>query len=1068
MRFYFLFALTAAVFTSVLPSSSQAIASEKNDARMKFFELHIRPLLSEKCYSCHGPKEQKGSLRVDSLSGLITGGDSGELLEPGNVENSYLIEVISDYDSYGMPPSGPLSKQEVQLISQWVAEGAFWPGDDGTNKVEKRSAEKVTEEDRQWWAYQLLNTPTQKQTAQQMAAEIDRQIAQGRDEHKVSAARKADRLTLLRRVAYSLTGLPPDQELLSSFSQQEGTSFRDVVDHLLQRPQYGERMGRMWLDVVRYAESDGYRADGYRSNAWRYRDYVIKSFNEDKPYDQFLKEQIAGEELYPNSVEAQIASGYLLHGIYEYNSRDAEGQHVLLMDELTDTVGDSILAMGLQCAKCHDHKFDPILQKDYFQIQSVFASIQFSDETYVDDGQNLAKYENDLTDLRKQHQELYNEYDQLTEKAWGKAKHNAVKKFPAEVQEMYKKPEAEKSVYEKQISLLVERQVDFEYARLQNVIPKEKRERYSELKKSIEAIERAVRPTKAIVARDFTGTPPDVTIPKRKPDPVPTEAPVVLQSEKLPFPEFDQTEDSNGRRIAFADWITHPKHPLTARVIVNRVWQMHFGRGLAPNANDFGKLGGEPTHPELLTVLSEQFIANGWSLKWLHQAILSSHTYQLDSQHDQMQEMLVIDPMNQWYWKSNVRRLDAEQIRDALIVASGGMDLKMGGPAVSHSSSRRSVYAKVRRNTRDPLLDIFDLPQFFVSSPKRDQTTTAIQSLHLLNDKQMWRLAEKLASRMLESEADQTQTEESVTALWKELFQRTPTQQELELTLLFLEEEMNRLEQQEPEQLADQIDLAPFPSQMSQALKLTESQSIKRPFADPSLVISDRDFSVTVQFQVDSIYSSGAVRTLVSRWAGSGRAPGWAVGITGKGSRRRPQTVVIQLYGRKTDGSFGEAALFSDQHVELGVPYELTARVHYASTTSKGTVEFELKPLKAGVDVEKQLVEIPHSIVGGVSNREPITIGGHSTQRSGLFDGLIDDVELKWLETKTPADGSQPPARKWTSLVNWTFETMENPLADRLHQKHPLMLVRQTATQKQAWIALCHLLLNSNQFLYVE
>ena len=440
---------------------SSVNAADISPEVMKFFEKEVRPLLSEHCWSCHGEKEQKGALRLDTRGHMLLGGESGKSIIPGKPDESLLIEAVR-YESYEMPPAGKLKEDQIKVLEKWVSLGVPWPGADDSVPVRQDHSPGFTNEDRAWWAIQPLQDVTiPTATAGDWGRnEVDQFILSKLEQQGLTAAPEAGREALIRRVYFDLHGLPPTPEEVQKFvKDQRPDAYERLVDRLLESPRYGERWTRHWLDVVRYADSDGYRADGYRPNAWRYRDYVIRSLNEDKPYKQFVQEQLAGDELFPNDVDAQIATGFLTHGIYEWNSRDVAGQWDIMLNELTDTVGDVFLGVGMQCARCHDHKFDPILQKDYFQLRAFFEPILIQTGREVATPEQLEKYRLEMAAWKQATEEIHKELTEI-EAPYRKKAEAVIKSFPPNIQAMIHKPVEERSAREQQLVLLAWRQVE--------------------------------------------------------------------------------------------------------------------------------------------------------------------------------------------------------------------------------------------------------------------------------------------------------------------------------------------------------------------------------------------------------------------------------------------------------------------------------------------------------------------------------------------------------------------------------------------------------------------------------
>src|SRR5688572_14903457 len=430
----------------------------------RLFKSTIQPIFAEHCHKCHSHDADKikGGLVVDSLSGLLTGGDSGPAIVPGEPEKSLLIKAIRYTDEeLQMPPKGKkLSEEQVRALTEWVKLGASWPGSE-TNSARVRG--RITDEDRKWWSFQPLRKSFWTGTAPDagwVRNDIDRFIWQKLEAEGLKPSPEASRQTLIRRVSFDLTGLPPTPSEVAEFiTDSSSDAYEKVVDRLLSSPRYGERWARHWLDLVRYADSDGYRIDDYRPHAWRYRDYVIAAFNNDKPYDQFVKEQLAGDELWPGKPEAMVATSFLRHWIYEYNNRDVKGQWNTILNDLTDTTGDLFLGLGIQCARCHDHKFDPILQKDYYRLQAFFAPIQWRENVPAATAEEQAEYQRQLAiweaataDVRRQIAEIEDPIRQSTMRT-------TRVKFTDDLLEMLAKPPAERTPYEAQLAYLVDFQV---------------------------------------------------------------------------------------------------------------------------------------------------------------------------------------------------------------------------------------------------------------------------------------------------------------------------------------------------------------------------------------------------------------------------------------------------------------------------------------------------------------------------------------------------------------------------------------------------------------------------------
>ncbi len=1099
-----------------MPAEGEDARPKIPDEQVRFFEAHVRPLLAEKCWSCHGEKESKGGLRLDSKSAILTGGDSGAAAVERKAAESMLIEAVR-YESLEMPPDEKLSNEQIEILVRWVELGMPWPGSEDAPAV-REPKERFSEEDKAWWAIQPLKKPSvpditttldkdakfQSDKAAWQKNPIDAFIYQSMANAKLNPAQEANRVSLIRRLYYDLIGIPPTIDQVRKFVEdQSPDAYESVVEDLLASPRYGERWARHWLDLVRYADSDGYRIDHYRPNAWRYRDYVIDAFNSDKPYDRFVQEQLAGDELFPNDPQAQIATGFMRHWIYEYNNRDAKTQWQTILNDITDTTSDVFLGLGLQCAKCHDHKFDPLLQRDYFRLQAFFATV-ISTQTVVADrlaqeayARQLAEWEADTVELRSQIAEIEKGLIEAGTK-------DGISKFPPDIQAILLKEESERTPYERQIHEIAYRQIVYEHERIDSKVKGETKEKLIALRKELsEKSNKKPKPLAvAMTVADVGPVAPDVFIPKRAKKPVLPGFPTLIDSSDAEIPVIENLP-TTGRRSALARWLTRPDNPLSTRVIVNRVWQYHFGRGLASNASDFGKLGGQPTHPELLDWLATTFVEEGWSFKNLHRRIVTSSTYRQSTKHPLFVEYQTIDPNNQFYWRGDTRRLEAEQIRDSIMIAAGilrhadevsvpseeGQSSTKhrieGGEGVLPDVPRRSIYTRVMRNARDPLLDVFDLPQFFSSDSSRNTTTTPVQALLLFNSSEMLRFAGLMTESIWK---EKTSTDDRIKAAFEIAYSRAATESELLKCNTFLDQQAARLrESEDANTLASipQRKLGKIPYRDGQAVYVSQEKESPPLFVKANDSFSNSPWSVETYFQIRSVHDGGTVRSLVSKWSGVSKQPGWSFGVTGKGSRRKPQTLVMVLWGQRQDGTIGEAAVFSDQLVDLNKPYFGAAAVELATKTSPGTVTFYLKDL-SNDDDPLQIARVEHNIVTGLENDLPITIGGCGPKGKAIFDGLIDDLRIS--RTVVPESRLLLTSEIVTkdTIGYWRFESEpgvmqdSSPSANQLLDElsiEPTEFTRKTGKDSKmvkhppeytAFIDLCHAMMNSNEFLYVD
>jgi hypothetical protein len=721
----------------------------------QFFETHVRPLLAERCFRCHGEDKSSGNLRLDSLAAVLQGGDSGSAVTPGKPADSLLLEAVN-YESYEMPPDGKLPEEQITVLSKWVSMGAPWPDSDTDGVAIRVQQEKITDEDRAFWSFQPLHAVTAPDLGPSDGAknEIDAFVLERLMAEGLTPSPEADRRDLLRRVTFDLTGLPPTPEEMQAFlADPSPTAYEDRVEELLQSPRYGERWASHWLALVRYADSDGYRQDALRPHAWRYRDYVVRAFNDDKPYDRFVMEQLAGDEIAPGDVDALAATSYLRHWIYEYNQRDVRTQWDNILNDITDVTADVFLGMGLSCARCHDHKFDPLLRDDYFRIRAFFAPLLPRDDIPFASSEQLREYHSRLAEWKEKTKEIRVEMDTLAAPHREAAARSATDRFPPDIRDMILKPPAERSPLEHQLAELANRQI-LDAAAKVNIASKlkgEAKERWQELTAQLAAVKptKPSAPPPAFTVTDVGLRAPETRIPKDRTKRViePGFLTVLepgIATIAAPAEEFETT----GRRTALAQWITRPDHPLTTRVIVNRVWQDHFGRGIVATSSDFGRLGEPPSHPELLDWLAQWFVDHNWSLKELHRLIVTSATYRQTSRRQMPELARARDPENRLLWRGSVRRLEAEQIRDAMLAVTGELDLQLGGPAVDADRPRRSVYVKVRRNRPTELLAAFDAPDGFSSVSQRNITTTPTQSLLMLNGKWTLDRARAFAKRL--------------------------------------------------------------------------------------------------------------------------------------------------------------------------------------------------------------------------------------------------------------------------------------------------------------------------------
>ena len=593
----------------------------------------------------------------------------------------------------------------------------------------------------------------------------------------IRPAARADRTTLIRRATFDLHGLPPTPAEVQAFVEDDSPdAFAKVVDRLLASPRYGERWARHWLDLARYAESEGFKSDETRPNAWRYRDYVIESLNSDKPYDRFVQEQIAGDELWPSDPQARIATGFNRHYADESNAAILVQRRQEVLLDITDTVGSVFLGLTYSCAKCHDHKFDPILQSDYYRLQAFFTNVATDDEIHLLTEQQRAERKLQQAKWEEATRDIRSEMDELLDAKRADAFETQVNRRSPETQQAFRKNAGQRSMYER--LLFQQHMWQMRYhndARLSNSLPKEDKERYRELEEALAEFDH-VKPAPLPVGMGIRELGPEspathVLSFANYAAPLEEVEPGYLTLLAPGPADYAPALDgrSSGRRTALAGWLTGADNPLTARVMANRLWHYHFGQGIVRTPSDFGLMGERPTHPELLDWLAVEFRRSGWSIKQMHRLIMNSQTYQQSSEFRQAASEE--DPLNRLLWRFPPQRLEGEVIRDSMLAVAGRLNHQVGGPSVfpklpmgasqprggwdvpesQHAQDRRSVYVFVRRNSRYPMLESFDMPDTHESCARRSLTTTAPQALALLNSEHTLGWAQGLAGRILDT-----------------------------------------------------------------------------------------------------------------------------------------------------------------------------------------------------------------------------------------------------------------------------------------------------------------------------
>lgn len=609
--------------------------------------------------------------------------------------------------------------------------------------------------DSPWWAFLPLahsEVPVNSDDHWSQTA-IDRFVMRTLRTHELTAAPEANRAVLIRRLYFDLLGVPPTPEEIQAFLDDTSeNAWERLVDRLLADVRYGEHWARFWLDLVRYAESDGWNQDAYRPHLWRYRDYVIRSLNQDRPWPRFVSEQLAGDELSPDDPDSLAATGFLRLGIYEYNQRDARSHWNDILNETTDVTADVFLGMSVSCARCHDHKFDPIPQTDYFRLKAFFEPLVWRDD--IPGASTAEQQEHELRmepwnkatlDVRTRIQALLKPYH---DRKW----FQTVDKFPADIQDCFRKAASERSSLDEQLSYFVTRQFEEEGGGPLKLLSKEDKLLYDALQAELATFD-SLKPDPLpalMTVRDFPGTIAPTPVQDAAPGTVaePGFLTALSSLRGAEPPQIQPMGNSTGRRSALAAWIVRPDNPLTTRVIVNRIWQQHFGTGLVATASDFGQTGEHPVHPKLLDWLTQSFIDQGWSFKSLHRLILTSAVWKQSCHHPDAVRQQQVDPAERLLWRAAVRRLKAEQVRDAMLAVSGELSSEVGGPSVVPEVPRRAIYVKVFRNVPDELYQAFDGANGLQSTCDRSVTTTPTQSLYLLNSEFTLTRAAALAAKI--------------------------------------------------------------------------------------------------------------------------------------------------------------------------------------------------------------------------------------------------------------------------------------------------------------------------------
>ncbi len=790
------------------------------------FVDQVLPVLEAKCFSCHGEQDhKKGELDATSLQGLLNGGESGEAsIVVGDPDRSLLVQAIK-WEGFEMPPKANdrLNSTQISAIEKWIRDGAVWPNQTVINKIRRSKwndsdnadGERVFTsggQSKEWthrrykaediWAIRPLFRPKSPDSGYSIDSFVSAKLESG----KIEPAPPAKPRELIRRAMYDLIGLPPTpteiRDFENVFKRDANRAWNDLIDRLLSSRHYGERWAQHWLDVVRYADTAGFSNDFELSNAWRYRDYVIRSFNNDLPYDQFVLQQLAGDELFreqrksPNSrlseSEATVATGFLRMGPWEHTGMSPPKiSRQNYVDDLVDNVGKTFLSTALRCCKCHDHKFDPIPTRDYYRVYAAFNTTQPAEiQAPFLDSENRNLFESqrqhcvDLLDYAKGKLAALRQKREKAAKQWYQENGIADQYQPWHVRS---KPDFDGKKPPRNIGLTPQEEGRLKVREQDVRIWNRRLRRFSPVAQSVyngpvkvQNSGHLIRPEKidwsSKLEESFILGGGDVFSPQQKVTPGVLSCVGIATDAATEVDRFAITDGSENRRLQLARWIVNRENGLAVRSIVNRIWHFHFGKGIAANPNNFGSTGAKPTHPDLLDWLAIEFVQSGWSIKALHRRIMKSDTYMRSTQHPNFEYVSKIDPNNRLLAYFDVRRLTGEEVRDTMLAASAEINLEIGGlpirpeinldvalsprmiqfsisPAYQPERSakdrnRRSIYAYRVRGLRNPFLEVLDQPNLNESCENRDSASTTPQAFTMLNSDSVIKRSLAMASRL--------------------------------------------------------------------------------------------------------------------------------------------------------------------------------------------------------------------------------------------------------------------------------------------------------------------------------
>lgn len=967
------------------------------DSRAEDFESTIAPVLTKRCVECHNDQNTEGGLNLTDGTHLQTGGDSGPVISPRNATESYLFQRVRDGE---MPPqsrgqSQKLPDEEIKALKLWIEEGAQWPADRKLDLFERSSDVRAG---RDWWSLQPIvksEVPTLAKF-EQPENPIDAFVLVSLEAEQMSPAPAADKRLLIRRLYYDLIGLPPTQEEIQAFlANRSPEAWTELIDSLLAKPQYGERWGRYWLDLARFAETSGYERDQEKEYAWKYRDWVVNAFNSDMPYSQFIIEQIAGDEVENRTEQSVIATGFLRLGTWNDEPNEPLDYEYDRLEDLVHTTSSTFLGLTVKCARCHTHKFDPILQDDYYRMASAF---------------------------------------------WPGP-------IAARDRELLGGPSAE--------------EVGFE-----NVL-------------AWTDINTEPRPLHVLKNGERT-------------HPLHEVVPASLSSIPELYREFSSPPEgakTTRRRLQLAKWIADSKNPLTPRVLVNRLWQHHFGQAIVRTPDNFGFLADPPTHPHLLDWLAAEFLEHGGSIKHIHRLILTSQTWQQSSIHPQQSEYELRDSSNRLWWRADRRRLDAEALRDSILFATGDLEFSVGGEsfkatvnpealeglsrkesawqaAPEDEQKRRSIYMYLKRGLLPPMMTAFDLCDATQTTGQRDVTTVPTQALALLNNQFVHAESESLAEKVAAQAPD---VDTQIRQVWSKVLRRDPTERELALAKEHLSRQKSRFAQpvnRESDFVPTNVSAEAIQKSLAWHLRADAVTTS----SNESRIQSVQDLSAHGRnARQDSPEAQPTLMT--NRWNGRPaihfNGQGQFLQISGQPVSGQELTIICVV---SDDASTGHREVISNWNSADNVGSSL-----FLGLTDEKTVRFSDVFANAGEIVERHrpfILSVVNGNHGAAVFQSGRVIG---SQTSPLSQRKLDTPWVIGQQGNINGEfwhGDIAEIRVYDrALSNEERRSVESELAERyglnLHQAEKPEL-RQLTPDVLALASLCHVLLNSNEFIYVD